>query len=247
MLSAAPYRSPIDFEDDATWPECLKAALDKCRGAFAAEQQADEILAHEMLLGFHCTRLLPYEATEVLEGGLCPPSPTFLAQRISRARDAGYLSADICARLLAENQAADANRMGAICFVSMRSYLMEESKVCRFFESWGGEALYNSHEDDPGTGPTLRCLGEPYIVTASRPVNKLEEFQYGLARYFANRLFNSTTRGVACKPELYETRVRGPVPSEGVVKLVSFKDPTFESMTHCHTERWNLCGTGGHG
>ena len=243
MLHSAPYKPPIDFEDSATWPDCLKAALDKCTGTFTGYQQADEILSRETLLGFHCTRLLPYEAAEILETGLCPPSPEFLEKRINRAREAVYLPANICTRLLVGNQAADANRVGKICFVNMRSCLREESSVRRFFESWGGEVLYNSHEEDPITGPALKRLGEPYIVKVSVPVNMLEEFRYGLARYFANKLLNDSTGGEAGRPELPETCVAGSVPAEWVVELVSFRDAAFESLTHCHAQGWNLCAT----
>jgi hypothetical protein len=240
---STPSNPPIDFEDSATWPGCLKAALDgdRYQGTLAEDRQADEILSRERLLGFHCTRLLPYEAAEIREIGLCPPSPKFLAERINRAREAGYLPAKLCRRLRDENQAEDANRVGRICFVHRRSCLRAESSVHRFFESWGGEVLYNSHEQDPTTGPTLRSLGEPYIVIASLPVNKLEGFGYNLSRYFANKLLNDSTRGKAGRPELPETSIAGPVPSKWVVELVSFRDASFESLTQCHAQRWNLC------
>jgi hypothetical protein len=246
-VHAAPYKPPIDFEKRATWPDWLKVPLDKIRNTCAWEQQADEILAQERLLGFHCTRLLPYEAAEVLETGLCPHSPRFIAKRINRAREAGYLAADICARLLAKNEAREVGRVGKICFFNMRSLLRKESEVHRFFESWGGEVLYNSHEKDRITGPTLMCLGEPYIVTASLPANKLEGSGYNLARYFANKLLNGASRGQGCQMELYHSYVQCPVPSEWVIKLVSFGDPAFESLTHCHAKRWNLCKTRGRG
>jgi len=247
VLHSASYKPPIDFEDTSTWPDYLRAALNGYRWTFAGAQQADDILSREALLGFHCTRLLPYEAAEILETGPCPPSPKFLAKRIDRAREARYLPANICTRLLAENQAADANRVGKICFVNMRSCLREESSVRRFFESWGGEVLYNSHEEDPITGPALKRLGEPYIVKVSVPVSMLEEFRYGLARYFANKLLNDSTGGEAGRPELPETCVAGSVPPEWVVELVSFRDAAFESLTHCHAQRWNLCKTRGRG
>jgi hypothetical protein len=244
---SASYKPPIDFEDTATWPDRLTAALEKYRGTFGEDREADEILSREALLGFHCTRLLPYEAAEVLGTGLCAPSPEFLERRINRAREAGDLSANICAILLAKNQAADANRVGRICFFSMRSRLRKESSVHRFFESWGGEVLYNSHEQDRTTGPELRSLGEPYIVKVSAPVSMLEEYRYGLARYFDNKLLNDSTGAEAGRPELPETCVAGSVPPECVVELVSFRDAAFESLTHCHAQGWNLCAMRDHG
>ncbi len=230
--------SPIDFEDTSTWPAGIKAALDK--GTPAGLGDANQILAHERILAFHCTRLLPFEAAEIPATGLYPPSPTFLERRINRARDAGYLSAYICARLLAKNQAMDANRVGVIRFVTMKALLKEQSQVHRFFESWGGEALYFSHEKDPITGPKLKSIGEPYIVAAFLPLNKLEEFKYGLAGDFANKLLNDATKGEAGKAQLNQVGVRGRVPPEWVNKLLSFQDPEFESLTLCHEHRWNL-------
>ncbi len=74
-----------------------------------------------------------------------PPSPDFFVKRIKRAADEGFLGSKICSRLLAKNEAADEIRVGTICFVSMRSYLSDASRVYHLFELWGGEAIYGSH------------------------------------------------------------------------------------------------------
>lgn len=46
----------------------------------------------------------------------------------------------------------------------------------RFFRSWGGEALYNFHENHEITGPALNIPGTPSIVTAAVPVNDINSF-----------------------------------------------------------------------
>ncbi len=54
----------------------------------------------------------------------------------------------------------------------MRSVLRSEGAVGRLFRSWGGEALYNSHEDDLETGPLLRRIGTPCIWIVVLPIGQ---------------------------------------------------------------------------
>src|SRR5690606_19025663 len=69
--------------------------------------------------------------------------------------------------------------------------LAGERGIGRLFRSWGGEALYNSHEKDPTTGGALRRIGVPCIIKAIVPINNLCESKFpdsALARVILSRL-----------------------------------------------------------
>jgi hypothetical protein len=59
-------------------------------------------------------------------------------------------------------------------FVASGSVLEQELSVVSLFPSWGGEALYGLHEDDPEIGPLLRGIGTATIVVAALPVADFE-------------------------------------------------------------------------
>lgn len=248
----------VDVEDSVTWPEPLtelfadfreilsrfeerQRQIDGVPGArftqtneFADGRRAvvgkgEQILATERLLAFHCSRLLPHEAESVKAEGLRLPSPDFLCERVRRAVDEGYLTREIAERLLAENQAADPARQGSIFFGNARSSLKQVHLVCRFFQSWGGEALYISHEDDPITGPILMRIGQPYIITAALP-SKSMQVPGRLSEYFINAFLQSiavrTRNGVA-----FDSSVREDVPGEWLLEIIGSVDPCFAKLT----------------
>lgn len=248
----------VDVEDPLTWPESLRellahagdmlcrfeerqAEIDNASGPgfaqtneFANERRdvvwkGEHILAKESILGFHCTRLLPYEAKCVRARGLRLPSPEFLSERIGRAVNAGYLAPEIAERLLRENQAADPSRRGSIGFGNARSMLRQDYLVRRFFDMWGGEALYNSHEHDPITGPVLRSLGQPYIVAAALPAEALCTPR-SLAEYFISAFLQSVgvrTRNGA----VFESTVKEDVPPRWLLMAISCRDHRFSLLT----------------
>src|ERR1700676_2031123 len=45
--------------------------------------------------------------------------------------------------------------------------------VGRFFRYWGGEALYNSHQDHAVRGPLLESIGTPCVIQADIPISNL--------------------------------------------------------------------------
>jgi hypothetical protein len=48
-----------------------------------------------------------------------------------------------------KNQAGDLNRAGKIWFCFFPPHHAGQRGIERFFRYWGGEALYNSHQDQP--------------------------------------------------------------------------------------------------
>lgn len=248
----------VDVEDPLTWPESLRELfadsrellsrfeerqrqIDNFPGArftqtneFANERRAvlgkgEQILATERILGFHCTRLLAREAQNIRVEGLKLPSPDFLLERIESAVNEGYVPREIAERLVAENKAADPARQSRIGFANARSNLKEVHLVCRFFQYWGGEALYYSHEGDPITGPILMSIGQAYVVVAALPTKSMQ-VPGRLPEYFINAFLQGigvrTRNGSA-----FESSVSEDVPPDWLLQIVGSADPGFTILT----------------
>ena len=195
-------------------------------------QRANEILGDERLLGFHCTRLANDEIADVRARGLHLPSADFLHERICRRIEAGDIPENLGSQLLKKNQADDQYRQGRLCYVNMRSVLKSKGAVGRLFRSWGGEALYNSHEADPETGQLLRRIGTPCIWIVVLPLgqgavtwrNVGERF---VRAYLAHR-GAATGNGANIETRLYE-----PLHPDSIIDVVRYDDPAFEKLTGC--------------
>jgi hypothetical protein len=96
-----------------------------------------------------------------------------LHRRIDAIKKTGHLSEALTNRLKAEHQADEQYRAGRVWFCFFHPRLAGESGIERFFRHWGGEALYNSHEDDPETGTAISTIGSPCIVEAVVPLASL--------------------------------------------------------------------------
>ena len=126
-------------------------------------------------------------------------------------------SFQICTRARRNRvERASSNRSGLAWFCFTRALLRDESGIERLFRSWGGEALYNSHEDDKKTGPTLAALGKPCIVIARQ------------------RLVNAwcAIRGIETGDGAdFEGCVRADIPGGDIVRIPTLDDPEFRSLT----------------
>ncbi len=209
-------------------PNCYREQRDQVVG------RADKILAGEQLLGFHCTRLANDEIADVRAHGLQLLSADFLQERICRRIKAGDIPESLRLRLLNEHQADDRYRQGCLCFVNMRSELKSESAVGRLFRSWGGEALYNSHEDDPETGPLFRQIGTPCIWLVSLPITRIKSPFDNVGERFVwadlVRCGIATDHGANI-----ESRLAEPLPPDAIIDVVRYENPGFETLTGCST------------
>ena len=118
----------------------------------------------------------------------------------------------------------------------MRSVLKLEDAIGRLFRSWGGEALYNSHEADPETGPLLRRVGTPCIWIVEVPIRQYdltltETGELFVLAYLANR------GATADSGAIIEARIFEPLPPESIINVVRYSDAAFEKLTGCST--WN--------
>lgn len=241
----------INLEKPQSWPPDLLSVLDRhydqlhnweARTGFrdprAYDQAINEILDASQpfaIRGWHCTRLTEQEIGLVLTHGLRLPTPAMLHQRIDAVVAAGLLSPAIADVLKTRNQADDENRAGKVWFCFFPPRDAGEGGIERFFRHWGGEALYNSHEDDPVTSPALRIIGTPALIEANVPISSLGKPNYCVPFNLARRFVIS--RGYQTRePVELEDCIRYPLPAERIGRVIRFPDSDFIGLTGC--DQW---------
>ena len=252
----------VDYEQPSTWPQALTVLFNAhadilethgreehrinmlsleerswARNRYQDQhdqivRRADEILADEQLLGFHCTRLADDEIADIQARGLQLLDADFLQKRISRRIEAGDIPESIGLRLLNEHHAGDRYRQGCLCFVNMRSVLKSKSDVGWLFRSWGGEALYSSHERDLETGPLLRQIGTPCIWVVVLPICQCDVYNVGERFVWAYLAQRGAVIGNGAS---IETRLVEPLPPDAIINVMRYGDPAFEELTGCST------------
>ena len=153
--------------------------------------------------------------------------------RATRCATCDQRSADLERRsraLRSRNQIGDSNRSGRTWFIFTRAPLRDKSGIERLFRSWGGEALYNSHEDDHRTGSLVRGIGSPRIVVAAVPVVGLQCFMD-----VGERLINvwCAKRGICTghNPN-FEGYVRNDVSGQSILRIISSTDAELTRHTN---------------
>ena len=187
------------------------------------------------IIGWHCTRLTEAEIAHIVDQGMQLPSTAMLESRIDACVADGQISPAIAFRLKAKNQSGDWNREGRLWFCFFPPRLAGESGIRRFFRHWGGEALYNYHEDDPEISPVLGSVGTPCVVEAKVPVAALEQ-DHGLAFSVVRRFLVS--HGLrTTEPLEHESRMKRPLTSDAVRNVHRFPGTEFQTLTGCGTWR----------
>jgi hypothetical protein len=249
-VSAAQARIVLD--DEATWPTDLLEYLGRHGEIFLGwELQRSgkggarvrgwdydrvvyglrDVLSRHLLHGYHCTRLTDVEIEHIWLHGMQLPSGALLRQRITSLQETGLIEPLIADRLRAENQADDSNRTNRIWFCFFPPHRGGQHGIEPLFRSWGGEALYNSHESDPVTGQVLGRLGTPCLVEADIPIASLETHSFlgdKIARQFL------ITRGLeTSEPVDHEDRAKRPIPASYIRRVIRFPEPDFFSLAQC--------------
>jgi len=206
------------------------------RPANQYQQAWDEVLeisekatAGKRLVGFHCTRITETERADVEANGLCKLTSALFERRLQCVLSEGHISDDVAAALRFRNQVDEPNRTGVICFCFNRDLLSHESGVERLFRSWGGEALYNSHEDDKATGPALAAIGLPCIVVASLPINEVWAYHT-----VGQRLVNlwCAKRDITTGEDgNFEGRIKTDLSGDNILRVIGYDDPEFLRLT----------------
>lgn len=184
------------------------------------------------ITGWHCTRLTDDEIEQIIESGMDLPDGTLLRRRVDAIVASGQLSRNVGERLAAANQADDSNRSGRLWFTFFPPRRAGEGGIGRFFRHWGGEALYNSHENDPVTSPILRLIGTPCVIEADVPVASLApgvRLATKVVRtYLIGRGYTSD------EPVEHEDRSVQPIAADCVRRVIRHPERDFMELTGCH-------------
>ncbi|HEU5375813.1 MAG TPA: hypothetical protein VFV38_10270 [Ktedonobacteraceae bacterium] len=239
----------LDLTDFSTWPPEIISHLDKYHSLYldwesgihqssgfeydSAIEELKELVRFSgyAMRGYHCTRLTEAEMQAILANGMSLPNLTMLRKRIADVAAAEMLEGSIVQRLMSDNQANDANRVGIIWFCFFPPRNAGQWGIESFFRSWGGEALYNSHNDDPATGPVLAKIGIPCIIEALVPLISLPSRSWLDSKLILRFLIS---RGFETEEDLdHEDYSKSPIPAENIVRIIRFPDADFVSLTGC--------------
>jgi hypothetical protein len=180
------------------------------------------------VIGWHCARLCDDEVQAIVNSGMYPLSPESFALRLSNRIARGDIDTDAAARFQTEHEVESIHRQ-MLWFVFDRDCLRGESGVGRLFTSWGGEALYGSHEEDEQTGPLLRSIGTPCIVEAALPLDVVSV--HARPGEWLMRAFLSQ-RGVrSLEPPKCDGHIREVIGRDSIRRVISFSDVAFEELT----------------
>ncbi|MDD2609367.1 MAG: hypothetical protein PHX60_06670 [Giesbergeria sp.] len=159
---------------------------------------------------------------------------TSLNLRIDQLLHAGLVDYEVAQCLKAVNQANDSNRANMLWFCFYEPFLAGESGIGRFFKSWGGEALYNSHEDDPVTGAALCNIGIPCLIKANVPIASMKDsvFPDGvIAREFLSHRGHQVE--TSTRSQGYSTKN---ISVQNIIEIIEHPSARFIELTKC--EAW---------
>ncbi len=157
---------------------------------------------------------------------------TSLNSRINRLEESGLITTKIAQLLKDKNQADDFNRANMLWFCFFEPFIAGRRGIERFFRSWGGEALYNSHEDSPDTGNALLDIGIPCIIKAKVPIASLKDSCYPDSSMIRAFLFE---RGHQLEnPIEHDGFSTKNIHSQNIVEIIEHPSDYFVKLTKCN-------------
>ncbi|WP_167153157.1 hypothetical protein [Burkholderia sp. Cy-647] len=195
------------------------------------------------ITGWHCTRITDVEITQIVRSGMQLPDGTMLRRRIDALVASGQLPSDIGNRLAAANQADESNRAGRLWFCFSPPHRAGEHGIGRFFRHWGGEALYNSHEDDLVTSSILHAIGTPCVIEANVPVASLAP-SAGLAMKLV-RIYLISRGYETDEPVEYQDKSVQPIAADCIRRVIRYPERDFMDLTGC--AKWRRTPVTGQG
>lgn len=196
----------------------------------------DEVLSHHRFVGYHCTRLTSGEIENIKEHGMRTLSESLIQDRLDHAFSEKHLSQQQYSylRTSASLQSNLTNKNGArtsrIWFSPNRSTLKVESDVFRLFRSWGGEALYRGHEEDPLVVATLRCTGMPCIVKCKIPFGDAKDYRGSYGERFLSQFISKKVKCPDPSPA-FDMFVERDLDHTEVLAIFDINNPRFEKLT----------------
>lgn len=194
-------------------------------------EELRDILRRHSLIGYHCTRLTKEEIESIRVSGMVLQNSESLDARIDRLLHDNLIDAEVACRLKGRNQADDDNRSHKLWFCFYNPSIASESGIGRFFRSWGGEALYNSHESDPYTGKVLRTIGTPCIIKVNVPIESMKESKFpdgAMARVLLSN-YNHQLR-IPIEHGGYSIKN---IPVERIIEIIEHPSKEFNELAKC--------------
>lgn len=188
----------------------------------------DNVIQDCSLIGYHCTRLTENEVQEIRANGLQLLSKDFITQRIERLLKEKEI--EIATHLISKNECNNKNRRDRIWFVCGQSVLKYSSGVIRLFSSWGGEALYISHEGDRNSGPVLKTIGRPYIIKVNLIPSELDLF-INLSHKVEESFLISNGIPTSNTPQ-FDVCSKKPISSVQILEAISKDESKFQELTN---------------
>ena len=240
----------IDLADQTTWPITLVDVLERHKllfqqwlGSTTMQSAAAFGFAYADVraelntceaIGWHCTRLTDIEIALIKSTGMQLPNEQTLHERIDRLVQTGQMTVPIADLLKSTNQAGEMGRKGRLWFCFFEPGEAGESGINRFFRHWGGEALYNSHEDNNVTSLALASIGTPCVVEAAVQIDSLCKHNSITDRVIERFLWE---KGLFHRePEQSEGYTLGPIAAGSIKRVIKHPDIEFIRLTGC--ENW---------
>lgn len=238
----------ISLSNPTSWPsevlDFLFASEDVLRGWYddtgrtPAGQFDSTVYAFRPLIaplaigGFHCTRLTDAEQANIVADGLGLPDAQMLERRVAALLASGQVDQVFANRLVSSHLYDEPYRSGRIWFCFFAPRIAGESGIGELLGLWGGEATYRGVASDQ----RLSKIGTPCLVEATIRIahlNRWPDFQ--MFRTFL------MWRGMPLtEPTEFEAATLEPVPAANIVRIVSYPDAEFVTLTGCDTWRTKL-------
>lgn len=239
----------IKIELLETWPKDISQFLDEhfqsfigweCKGDYSSPvavydnliMSFRDILKKYSLRGFHCSRLTEEEIFDVRNHGLTLQNTDTLNERINKLLASNLISTNVAQCLRGNNQSGDEYRANKLWFCFFPPHLAGHHGIGRFFKHWGGEALYNSHEENPVTGKQLQKIGIPCVVEALVPLSSMPDVRLPDGQFIRSYLKekgHSIENGLEF--EAYITKSLDPA---DIIEIHQFPEKTFIDLTGCN-------------
>jgi predicted nucleic acid-binding protein len=199
-------------------------------------QQLENILGAVKFMVFHCTRLTEHEAQNIKNNGLMILTSELVHTRIEQAFEQGLLSLDEKEYLISSEQIAGnlnnkwGERTGMLWFCSTKSILLDGCGLHRLFRSWGGEAIYAGHEEDPKISDRLRQIGRPCIVRCSVPFSNTNHFCVNFSEYLISFFVSEEIEYPEPSHE-FDVHIERNLAAHEIIEIISIEDTGFELLT----------------
>ena len=193
-------------------------------------EDINNLIQDSLVIGYHCTRLLKHEIDDIEKNGLALPSEIFLRKRLQTAVKFGYFTQEEMQQLIKRNAYLEmSSKENLLYFVCGYSALKDGEGIHKFLRCWGGEAIFNPHENQTALFSKLCQIGVPCIIKVKLEqksgINLAERLE---STYLHNR--NKTKILDAA----YDDYIRIPLPREQILEIIPFDNPDFIKLTDHH-------------